>query len=130
VAEVILALAAGGDVLLAGRGGQAVLAGQPGVLHVRIIAPRPQRVATVQERCLITPEAAAARVQASDQARTAYLRRHYGLALNDPALYDLVLNLARLDVDAAAAIICLAASRLSGAGPQPVGNAGNTGSAA
>ncbi len=40
VAEVIESLAAEGDVLLVGRGGQVVLADRPGVLHVRTTAPR------------------------------------------------------------------------------------------
>ena len=39
VEQVIRDLAAGGNVLLIGRGGQIVLAGQAGVLHVRVSAP-------------------------------------------------------------------------------------------
>lgn len=111
VEQVIRREAAAGNVLLVGRGSQVVLAGQPGVLHVRIIAPLAARVACVQERCRITPEAAAARIAASDRARTAYLRRHYGARLDDPQWYDLIINMARLQVADAAALVCTAAGR-------------------
>jgi len=100
-----------GDIVIVGRGGQAVLHNKPGVLHVRIIAPRPQRIALVQERCNVTAEVAAARVDASDRARAAYLRRHQDAAWDDPALYDLIINMAHLDMPTAVDLICLAAQR-------------------
>lgn len=122
VTEVIIELAEVGDVLLAGRGGQALLAGRPGVLHVRVIAPRAQRIATVQARCGTPAEAAAARVDASDKARAAYLRRYHGLNVDDPALYDLLINMAHLSVAVATELVCQAA-RLPTGGllgtPQP-----------
>lgn len=110
VAAVIEDLAAAGNVLLVGRGGQMVLAGRSGVLHVRVIAPLAQRVATVQARCGISAAAAAARVEASDRVRAALLRRDYGVKWDDPALYDLVLNMAQLDVATAVDVICRVAT--------------------
>jgi cytidylate kinase len=117
VAEVIRELAAQGDVLIVGRGGQVVLAGEAGVLHVRVIAPHPMRVQLVQQRCHIAPEAAAARIDASDRARSAYLRRAHGVRSDSPALYDLVLNMAQLSMAAATDIICLAADLRNGERP-------------
>jgi cytidylate kinase len=113
VTEVIDSLAAEGDVLLMGRGGQVVLAGRPGVLHVRIIAPRELRVQVVGQRCQVPPEVASARIEACDRARAGYLKRHYGVSGDDPRLYDLVLNMAHLDVAAAAELICLAAGQMA-----------------
>ena len=52
--EVIFDLVNQGDVLLVGRGGQAVLAGRPDVLHVLAIAPRELRARIVQERCRVS----------------------------------------------------------------------------
>ncbi|MGC8780001.1 MAG: AAA family ATPase [Anaerolineae bacterium] len=109
VERVILEQAGRGDVVLVGRAGQVVLAGRPGVLHVRIIAPAAARIRCVQERCRIPAEAAAARVAASDRARASFLRRHYGVRWDDPRLYDLVINMARLSVEDATALVCLAA---------------------
>jgi cytidylate kinase len=110
-AQVVAELAAAGNVLLMGRAAQVVLAGRPGVLHVRIIAPRQQRIALVQERCSVTAEVAAARMDASDRARAAYLRRHQDAHWDDPALYDLIINMAQMDLETAVDLICLAAQR-------------------
>jgi cytidylate kinase len=112
VGEVIRELAAKGDLLVVGRGGQMVLAGEPGVLHVRVIAPRSLRMQMVQQRCHIAPEAAGARIDASDKARAAFLRRAHGVRWDSPALYDLVLSMGRVSVEAATDIVCLAAARV------------------
>jgi len=109
VADVIRELAAQGDVLLVGRGGQGVLAGRPDVLRVRVIAPRPMRVRLVQERCRVSAEAASARVEATDRARAAYLWRTHRIRPDAPEHYDLVINMAHLSVMAAAEILCAAA---------------------
>jgi len=117
VAEVIRELAARGDLLVVGRGGQVVLAGEPGVFHVRVIAPRPMRLQLVRERCNVSSEAAAARIDASDKARAAYLRRAHGVHWDAAGLYDMVLNMAHLRVEDAAEVVCLAAMRLAGKPP-------------
>lgn len=109
VGEVILELADAGNLLLVGRGGQVVLAGRPGVLHVRICAPKEMRVHAVSAATHISPQAAAARVEASDRARVGFLRRCYGARWDAPELYDMMLNMARLDPETAADLICLAA---------------------
>jgi cytidylate kinase len=115
VVAVIQELAAAGDVLLVGRGGQVILADQPGVLHVRIIAPLDTRLALVQARCRVPAEVAAARIEASDAAQTGFLKRHFGVRGDKAHLYDLVINRAHLDVTAAVDLVCLAAARLDSA---------------
>jgi cytidylate kinase len=112
---VINELADAGDVLLVGRGSQIALRERPGVMHVRIIAPKASRIRCVQERYRISVEAATARVETSDAARTGYLQRQYGVRSNTPDLYDLTVNMAHLTVEDAVAIICLTAARVSGA---------------
>ena len=115
VAAVLRDLAAQGDVLLVGRGGQVILAGQPGVLHVRIIAPQQMRLTLVQTRCRISAEVAAARIRASDASRTGFLKRHFGVRGDEPTLYDLVVNMAHTDVATAVDLVCLAAERVDSA---------------
>jgi cytidylate kinase len=112
VAAVIHELAADGDVLLVGRGGQMLLADRPDVLHVRIIAPHALRLALVQERCRVPAEVAEARIDASDAARTGFLKRHFGVRGDEAYLYDLVINMTHMDVSAAVDLVCLAAARL------------------
>jgi cytidylate kinase len=117
MAAVIRELAAEGNVLLVGRGGQVVLAGWPNVLHVRIIAPHALRLALVQARCRVSAEIAAARIDASDAARSGFLKRHFGVHGGEPHLYDLVISMAQIDVPAAVDLVCLAAARLGSSQP-------------
>jgi cytidylate kinase len=113
VEVLIREMAEAGNLLLIGRGGQVVLADWPGSLHVRITAPREQRITLVQARYGVSAEVAVARVDASDRARAAYLHRHYGVRWDDSAFYDLVINTARLRIAAAVDLICLAAGCIS-----------------
>lgn len=110
VVEIIEAQAAEGNVLLVGRGGQVVLGERRDVLHVRITAPADIRCATVRERCKVSSEVASARIAASDAARAAYHKRHFGVRWDDERLYDLILNMARLTAGAATDILCAAAA--------------------
>ena len=117
VNEVIRELADRGDLLVVGRGGQVILADEPGVLHVRVIAPRSMRLQTVQQRCHVTPEAAAARIDASDHARAAYLHRAHGVRWDAANLYDMVLNMAHFSAESATEVVTLAAVRVAGERP-------------
>jgi len=105
VTAVIHELAAEGNLLLVGRGGQIILAERPDVLHVRIIAPRVLRRALVQANCRVSAEVASARIDASDAARIGFLKHHFGVRGDEPHLYDLVINMARMDVPAAVDLV-------------------------
>jgi cytidylate kinase len=105
VGMVVRDLAAQGSVVIAGRGGQALLRGSPDVLHVQIVAPLEHRVAAVAQRESIDREEALQRVKASDQARRDYLRRYHRVHWLDPLLYDLVLNTLKIPVRLAAGMI-------------------------
>jgi hypothetical protein len=83
IADVVEEMAADGQLLLVGRGGQVMLAGHPGVLHVRIIAPREARIQYVSRSSRIGVDAATARV-GPDRARADFVRRYYGRARKIP----------------------------------------------
>jgi cytidylate kinase len=106
--SVIEELAAAGNVILTGRGGQVVLRDHPGVLHVKIVAPLEIRAQRLAERHHISLQAACAQARASDRERRLYLKRFYDIDWNDPLLYDLVINTARLSAEAACDLICQA----------------------
>ena len=114
VRELIEDLARAGDVLIVGRGGQAVLQGWPNTLHVRIIAPLEVRVERLVGRHGISPDAALARIQTSDRRRKRFVQRAYHVNWSDPDLYDLVINTASLDVPGAAGLICHAVTSMTG----------------
>ncbi len=123
IVEIIEVQAAEGNVLLVGRGSQVVLGQRRDVLHVRVTAPREFRQATVQERCKVSAEVAAARIEASDATRAGYHKRHFGVRWDDETLYDVMLNMARLTVAAAVETVCAAALAQLRDSPDTVGEA-------
>jgi cytidylate kinase len=106
VQQVMMELAQQDNVVILGRAGQIVLRDVPGVLHVRIVAPKELRVQRVAEQHHVSPEAALSQVEASDKNRRNYLRRFYHASWDDPEMYDLVINTARLAVQDAVDLIC------------------------
>ncbi len=110
--ELVRRLAEAGNVIIIGSGAQVILADHPNALHVSVIAPFEQRVATVQQREGIPLAQARRKVRASDRSRAEYLRRFYRVRWDDPKLYHLTLNTGRLTRVAAAAIIVAAAREL------------------
>ncbi len=105
VRAIIQAAAKQGDVVILGRGGQVVLRGQSGVLHVRIQAPLEERIERVCQREGLTRLAARDLVAERDRATQDYLHTFYSVAVNDPALYHLVLNTGLWSVETAAKIV-------------------------
>jgi cytidylate kinase len=110
--QVLAEWAAQGQVVILGRAGCVLLKERPDVLHVRIVAPFYQRIEQIAQHQAISQQAAQAQVEASDQARRAYVQQYHQVDWDDPQLYDLILNTGRLTVDSAATLICLAHGRL------------------
>ena len=114
VRELIEELARDDNVLIVGRGGQAVLHGWANTLHIRIIAPLDVRVERLVGRNGISAEAALAQIRASDRRRKRFVARAYHVDWADPAYYDLVINTASLDIAMSAALICHAVTSMVG----------------
>ncbi|MCG3206461.1 MAG: Cytidylate kinase [Anaerolineae bacterium] len=112
VRGTILAVYERGNVVIVGRGGQAVLKDKPGVLHVRIVAPYQARVQRLLERENFNPGGAKDTVLKHDRASAEYLKRFYDVDWEDPMLYDLILNTNKYDVKSAAHIIVNAVGHL------------------
>lgn len=98
---------AGGVVL--GRAAQVVLAGEPGVLHVRLHGPRDRRLARIRETMDLPAAEAERLLDDNDRARSAYVKHFYRADPSDPGLYDLVIDSTRLTAEACADIIAAAA---------------------
>ena len=100
-----------GDVVIVGRGGQAILQEKPGVLHVRIEAPLETRINRVQYLEMsgmalgFQQRAAEERVRERDRAAASYLRRFYDVDWGDPNLYHLVIDTAKWGTESAACLI-------------------------
>jgi cytidylate kinase len=92
VRETILAAYERNNVVIVGRGGQAILREKPGVLHVRLIAPLGGRALNVKEREGLTLGEATERVRVKDAGAVAYLERFFHIDWNNPLLYHLIIN--------------------------------------
>lgn len=101
-----------GNIVIVGRGSQAILADKPDVLHVRIEAPLSLRMARVSQQENMTQMEARALIAQRDFAAAQYLERFFGIDWNDPLNYSLVLNTGKCSTDFAAQIIVLAAREL------------------
>jgi cytidylate kinase len=114
VERIITDLADQGDVVIVGRGGQMVLRGRPDVLHVRVIAPLETRVTQLQREKNMSTESARAMLDASNKGRARYIRRSYGISLDDASLYHMVINTGLLELPQATHLIVQALYQLTG----------------
>ncbi|HVP04164.1 MAG TPA: cytidylate kinase-like family protein [Dehalococcoidia bacterium] len=109
MSTIIREIAASGRVVILGRGSQMILRDVPRVLNVLCVAPPEVRWARVAEQDGITLEEAKKRATGRDQARAAFHRKFWKVDVEDPRLYDVTVNTARLSYDAAAEVIAAAA---------------------
>lgn len=104
-AETILRLAELGNVIIIGRGASVVTANLDHVFHARLIAPVDKRAEYLQDSEKITRKAALQMIGREDRAKARYVSKHYGVDINDPLLYHLVINTERVGFEPAARII-------------------------
>lgn len=97
-------------VVVVGRGAQVLLAGRRDILNTRIVAPLEERVRYVAVREGLNGAAARDRIQLKDRDRVHYLQSQFHHDVNDPLLYDLVVNTAVLDLNHVVDLIILALS--------------------
>ena len=105
VTETILHLVEMGSVIIIGRGGALVTANLKHVFHVRLVAPLERRVEYLREVQKLAPEAALKLIDEEDRGRERYLKKNFNRDIDDPLLYDLVINTDRVSYDAAARMI-------------------------
>lgn len=101
-----------GNVVIVGRGGQAILQDKPDVLHVRIVAPYQVRVKNLVERENLSLGGAKDIAIKHDRASAEYLKRFYNIDWEDPMLYDLVINTHKYNIRTVAHIIVNAVGHL------------------
>ncbi len=104
-AETMLKLAALGNVILIGRGGNVVTSRLPDVLHVRLVAPLEKRVEHAHKYYNLTKAAAHRFCLTEDRGRARYLKKYFNAEINDPLLYHMVINTGEMSYDAAAKVI-------------------------
>ena len=105
VSEAILQLAHVGRVIIVGRAAYLITRPLPGGFHVKLVASADIRVERVMKMLQCDPGAAVAHILETERARRRYVRTRFGRDINDPHLYDLVINTDRMTPTAVAHLI-------------------------
>jgi hypothetical protein len=105
---VIEDLARRDRAVIVGRGGQSILAGHPRAVHLRLIADREHLVSRLaaQQRFAGLSEAELwRRSERLRESRRLFVKQHFGRDIEDPLLYDLVMNFGRLAMSEAVQLV-------------------------
>ena len=105
IRAAVYELAARGNVLIVGRGGQAILKDFPEVLHVRVIAPYATRTSRLMAQMGCDQGEAEKKIRQTDHESSGYISAYFDADWNDGNLYDLVINTRTLSLDTAEAMI-------------------------
>ena len=124
VRQVVETSANTGRVVIVGRTGQVILANRSrraARAHHRAIAQAHQLRGAPRGA---GRSAAQARIQFKDRDRARYIQTQYARDINDPTLYDLVINTGVIDLDGAVDLVLLALEHKASRKSVPTGELG------
>lgn len=101
IETTIREVAALGNVIIIGRGGQIVLRGVPGTCHLHFVGPLEDRINRLAEAQQIERDEAEGLIKQTDHNRADYLKQAYQADWQDPLLYDLIINTGRTSFERA-----------------------------
>ena len=110
--QLVREAARSGNAVIFGYGSQFILAQQPGVLHVRFVAPLPFRVERVMRRENLDRDDAEQRVHDQDRSRANYIRQYYQADWHAPDPFHLILNTALWNEEACVRLVLAACKEL------------------
>jgi cytidylate kinase len=94
-----------GSFVYHGYAGHHLLAGIRHVIRVRVVADMRYRITAAMEQLNMTSRQAEAHIKRVDEQRRRWTRFLYGVEWEDPANYDVVLNLEYLGIEGACAVV-------------------------
>ncbi len=103
--SVVLSVARRGEGIIIGHGSQMLLRDFECAFHVRIFSPRPRRLRRVMESRGLQKEAADRWIRQMDSRREGFFRFAFHRDREDPTLYDLIINTAKIGTQAAADLV-------------------------
>jgi cytidylate kinase len=112
---VVRDLARQDDVVIIGRGGQAILREWTGACHVLLVAALDRRVEFIAQRDGVEPDEAAKRVHSGAKGRADFHHKFFKIDVDDPAHYHVAINTGTYSLGQAAALIADAAQRAGAA---------------
>ena len=110
IKAALLGYARKGNLVYHGHAGHLLLTEIPKVMKVRILADIKDRIAFLRQKQNVSKEQAFLDIENEDKHRVQWTRYLYKMDVNDPKLYDIVINIGNLTIDNACEIICLAAN--------------------
>jgi cytidylate kinase len=112
--KVINTIARHGRAVIVGRGANFILPA-PEIFAVRVIAPLEIRIRNVALNYKVAEEEAKRRVIRRESRRKAFVRHSFNADISDPLHYDMIINTAKMNIDAAveAVIAAVMASLVS-----------------
>lgn len=105
VQRVIEQLYERGNVVILGRGAMMVLKDKPMTFHVRLVAPLWWRIEYLARQRGISRQEARDEIAQNDKRRALYVRQFYYVDWNDPSLYHMIINIARVGIEGAVQMI-------------------------
>lgn len=103
--SVVYEVARSGSGVVVGHGSQILLRDFGCALHVRIHATESARVDNVMKLQGLSRETAAKLIHKKDQEQKGFFRFAFNMAWDDPSLYDLIINPAKISTDLALELI-------------------------
>jgi cytidylate kinase len=107
-AEGIMRTALETGAVILGRAGAAAFYAEPGILRVRLFGPVEGRIDQGMRIEGVNRETAAARLPEVDRARAQYVRRLYGVDIDEPSFFHLQLDSTALPLDSCVDLIASA----------------------
>ena len=104
--EVIEQLAKEGDCVIMGRGGQYILSNHENMIHLLLIGKFEDRIAFMEKNYHLSTIDARNSVITQDKKRLNLYRKFKKQDYDQPELYDIVLNMSRLNMEEAVKIVC------------------------
>lgn len=103
--EMLLAMAENGSCVITGRSGFFVFRNHPNHINVLIQAPMEKRIQRLMKKQNMSAEEAEKTIRQIDKMRDNYVTKYTGESRYDTRNYDLVINMASINEDDAAALI-------------------------
>lgn len=107
--SVIYEAAHKGDGVIIGHGSQVLLAHFDCAFHVRLFSSESRRVDELSARQGLSREAALKLIRKRDREQAGFFKFAFQIDMDDPALYDLIINTQKIDAGTAAGLIISAA---------------------
>jgi cytidylate kinase len=103
--DTVLQLGRMGKVIIVGRGSVMITSKLPNAFQIRIIAPLESRIEhTIKKRSVHRIEAIRL-LEKETQARKKYFKSHFHRDIDDPSLYNIIINTGKFTYDVAAEVI-------------------------